>query len=69
MTQYIHRHHLRLDDATQAALEQICRHTFSTKSNIMRRYVQEGVAKDADAYAEGLKNLRNATSALFHAAR
>ena len=69
MTKYHNRHHLRLDDATQAALEQICRHTFSTKSNIMRRYVQEGVARDADAYAEGLKNLRSATSVLFNAAR
>ena len=69
MTQYIYRHHLRLDEPTQSALEQICRHTFSTKSNIMRRYVQEGVAKDAEAYAEGLKNLRSATSTLFGAAR
>ena len=46
------RHYLRLDEATQEALEEICRHTFSTKSNIMRRYVQECVKRDAQMYAE-----------------
>lgn len=52
MAQLKHRHHFRLDDATEAALEQICRYTFQTKSSMMRRYVQEGVARDAQSAAE-----------------
>jgi hypothetical protein len=41
-----HRHHLRLDEATQAALDEFCRLTLSTKSALMRRYVQEGVQEE-----------------------
>jgi predicted transcriptional regulator len=47
-----HRHHLRLDEATQAALEELCRHTSSTKSSLMRRYVKEGVTRDAQKFAD-----------------
>ena len=41
------RHYLRLDQITQSAMDELCRHTFSTKSALMRRYVQEGVKRDA----------------------
>jgi len=61
------RHHFRLDDATEAALAEICRHTFSTKSNLMRRYVQEGVARDAVAFAEQTNRVLEATSSLKRA--
>jgi hypothetical protein len=46
MNQYPVRYALRLDPATEAALEQISRHTFQSKASIMRRYVQEGVKRD-----------------------
>jgi len=36
----------RLDPATEAALEQIARHTLQSKASIMRRYVQEGVRRN-----------------------
>ncbi len=34
------------EDKMGAALEQIARHTFQRKASIMRRYAQEGVAKE-----------------------
>ena len=58
------RHHFRLDRATTAALDEICRHTFATRSSIMRRYVQEGVAREAEQYAEQTKKLLEASSIL-----
>ena len=53
MNQYPIRYAFRLDPATEAALEQIARHTFQSKASIMRRYVQDGVNREAEAYAEG----------------
>ena len=53
MNNYPVRYAFRLDPATEAALEQIARHTFQSKASIMRRFVQDGVRKEADAYAEG----------------
>ena len=53
MNQYPIRYAFRLDPATEAALEQNARHTFQSKASIMRRYVQEGVEKEVDHYAEG----------------
>lgn len=47
MNQYPIRYAFRLDPATETALEQIARHTFQSKASIMRRYVQEGVKRDA----------------------
>jgi hypothetical protein len=49
MNNYPVRYAFRLDPATEAALEQIARHTFQSKASIMRRYVQEGVVRDASA--------------------
>ena len=61
MNQYPIRYAFRLDPATEQALEQIARHTFQSKASIMRRYVQEGVEKEADAFAEStLSVLRSA---------
>ncbi len=51
MNQYPIRYAFRLDAVTEAALEQIARHTFQTKASIMRRFVQEGVKREAEAYA------------------
>ena len=53
MNNYPVRYAFRLDPATEQALEQIARLTFQSKASIMRRYVQEGVEKEAVAYAEG----------------
>ena len=47
MSQYPIRYAFRLDPATEAALEQIARHTFQSKASLMRRYVQEGVMKES----------------------
>ena len=49
MNNYPIRYAFRLDPATEAALEQIALHTFQSKASIMRRYVQEGVEKEAGA--------------------
>ena len=53
-----HRHYLRLDDATQDALDQLTRHLFTTKSELMRRYVRDGVQREAELYAEEVKRLQ-----------
>ena len=42
----IHRHHLRLDNATMAALTKLAKATLQTKSSIMRRYIQDGIARE-----------------------
>jgi predicted transcriptional regulator len=61
MNNYPVRYAFRLDPATEAALEQIARHTFQSKASIMRRYVQEGVKREVDSYAEStLSVLRSA---------
>jgi hypothetical protein len=52
MNQYPIRYAFRLDPATEAALEQIARHAFQSKASIMRRYVQEGVKRESEAYSE-----------------
>lgn len=64
MNQYPVRYAFRLDPATEAALEEISRHTFQSKASIMRRYVQEGVKREADVYAEGASSLINSTTIL-----
>ena len=61
MEHYPRRHNLRLDDVTQAALEEICRHTFSTKATIMRSYVMEGVARDSQKFAQEAEKVIKAT--------
>ncbi len=58
------RYAFRLDPATEAALEQIARHTFQSKASIMRRYVQEGVRREAEAYAEGAATAKNSARVL-----
>jgi predicted transcriptional regulator len=58
MNQYPVRYAFRLDPATEAALEQIARHTFQSKASIMRRYVQEGVKREAKAYTESAAALK-----------
>ncbi len=58
------RYAFRLDPVTETALEQIARHTFQSKASIMRRYVQEGVNREAEAYAEGTASLLHSTTML-----
>jgi hypothetical protein len=60
------RYAFQLDPKTEAALEQIARHTFQSKASIMRRYIQEGVTKEAMANAEGAHALLGAVSILSH---
>lgn len=57
MNHYPIRYAFRLDTATEKALEQISRHTFQSKASIMRRYVQEGIARDASEYAKRSEEL------------
>ena len=64
MNQYPIRYAFRLDPTTEAALEQISRHTFQSKASIMRRYVREGVNREAEAYAEGAASLLHSTKLL-----
>ncbi len=58
------RHHVRLDQWTQDALEEICRHTFSTKSALMRRYIREGVRREAEECADQIGRVRQAVGRL-----
>jgi len=64
MNNYPIRYAFRLDPATEAALEQIARHTFQSKASIMRRYVQEGVQKEASDYAESTPSVLRSVRAL-----
>ena len=48
MGKYDYRYHLRLDEPTERALEQISRCTLTTKSTLMRHYVQQGVSTGRD---------------------
>jgi predicted DNA-binding protein len=45
----IFRHHLRLDEQTQAALTHLSKATLQTKSSIMRRFIQDGIARERDS--------------------
>lgn len=58
MSEISQRHYLRIDTATQDALEQLCRHLFTTKSELMRRYVREGVAREAQEYAASVEQVK-----------
>lgn len=51
MGNYDNRHHFRLDEPTEHALEQICHLTLMPKSSLMRKYVQEGAARDIQSLA------------------
>ena len=58
------RHYLRIDQITQNAMDELCRQTFSTKSALMRRYVREGVKRDALLYAEQVEIVQRATQTM-----
>ena len=58
MTTFSRRHYLRLDTDTDAALEELCRQLFTTKSELMRRYVRNGVQSDMTEYAEQAQRIR-----------
>lgn len=58
------RNYIRLDTATQSALEEISKHTFSTKSSLMRRYVKEGVSREAKIFADETQRVLRDTSIL-----
>lgn len=46
MNNYPIRYAFRLDPKTEAAIEQISVQSYQSKASIMRRYVQEGVARE-----------------------
>ena len=50
MSQVQQRHYLRIDAATQDALEKLCRHLFTTKSGLMQRYVCSGHIDEEKRY-------------------
>ena len=64
MTNYTQRHYLRLDEATEAALVEVCRHSFVSKSAMMRRYIQQCVARDAQGFAQEAEQLMRCASIL-----
>lgn len=51
MNQYPIRYAFRLDPATEKALEKLSQDTFQSKASIMRRYVQEGAARELPGIA------------------
>ena len=62
MGPYDYRYHLRLDEPTERALEQISRCTFTTKSTLMRHYVQQGVARNIEVLAGQVANVVHSTA-------
>ena len=52
------RHYVRLDNAMQNALDELCRHLYTTKSELMRRYVREGVRREAAENAQCIEEVR-----------
>lgn len=61
MGNYDYRYHLRLDEPTERALEQVCRCTFMSKSTLMRRYVQQGVAQHIADIADQVQSLTHSS--------
>lgn len=57
MNKLVHRHNLRLDEVTQVGLDELCRQLFTTKSNLMRKYIQQGVNQDIQKYAHDARQL------------
>ena len=64
MTNYEKRHHLRLDELTQDALDQLCRLLATTKSSLMRKYIQEGVKNDLQNSAKETKEIEKSLVSL-----
>lgn len=52
------KNYVRLDDASQAALEQVCRFTLNKKSTLMREYIRECALRDAEKFAEQVEKTR-----------
>lgn len=69
MTQYEHRHHLRIDRLTQDALEELCQHLLTTKSNLMRKYVQDGVRADINQCANDTRRVSSSMNILKKAGK
>jgi predicted DNA-binding protein len=61
---YSIRHYLRVDPATQNGLETLTRYTCMTKSQLMRRFVQEGVRKEIEECENQMLDLQRKTDAL-----
>lgn len=64
MSNFQYRHYLRLDKTTEAALDELCRHLFTTKSELMRRFVREGIQRSTKEYAEEAEKLSSSISML-----
>ncbi len=58
------RKSFRLDKDTSALLEEVARHCFGKESTLIRKYVQEGVLKDAERYANETRRVLDATNTL-----
>ena len=57
MGNYDHWHHFRLDEPIELALDELCRLTLIAKSALMRKYVQEGAARDIQSLADRIGNV------------
>jgi hypothetical protein len=55
------RNYVRLDTPTEEALGEVCRYYFSTKSAMMRKYIKEGIARDAADIAKQIEELKKNT--------
>jgi predicted transcriptional regulator len=58
------RHYVRLDNSTQNALDELCRHLYTTKSELMRRCVREGVRRETAEYAQYIEEVRRSERVL-----
>ncbi len=64
MKQFIERKSFRLDGDTSELLAEVARHCFRTESTLIRKYVRDGVLKDAERYATETKRVLDATITL-----
>lgn len=58
------RHYVRIDAATELALEEVCRYYFSTKSSKMRQYIMEGVRRDAADIGKQIEEIKKNTGSM-----
>ena len=52
------RNYVRLETATQNSLDELSRHMFTTKSELMRRYIRDGVRREGQEYAACIEQIK-----------
>lgn len=61
---YPRKHYVKLDEASQSALEEVCRYTLNKKSTLMRQYVRDGALRDAEKFRDQVERTRGLLTVL-----